>query len=146
MENFHHQYLKRNDIYIKNLEYQVRGWISKLQDFMIIGGQGTWWKKYSISYLVNHWNFSSHNINPLHTLMTRVKARHFTASTDNLAHRLSIHIHTHTHTHTHTHFFFFLVCNLILIVRGLPKEIIQLLPSQRKKPKLFNPARKTYDK
>ena len=35
---------KRNDIYIKNSEYQVRGWISKLQDFRIIGGQGTWWK------------------------------------------------------------------------------------------------------
>ena len=99
-------------------------------------------KKYSISYLVNHWNFSSHNINPLHTLMTRVKARHFTASTDNLAQRLSI----HTHTHTHTYFFFFSVSNLILIVRGLPREIIQPLPSQRKKPKLFNPAIKTYDK
>ena len=34
-----------------------------------------------------------HNINPLHTLMTRVKARHFTASTDNLAQRLSIYIY-----------------------------------------------------
>ena len=69
-------------------------------------------KIYSISYLVNHWNFSSHNINPLHTLMTRVKARHFTASTDNLAQRLSI----YTHTHTHIYFFFFSVSNLILIV------------------------------
>ena len=63
-------------------------------------------KKYSISYLVNHWNFSSHNINPLHTLMTKVKVRHFTASTDNLAQRLSI--HTHTHTHTHTFFLLFI--------------------------------------
>ena len=62
-------------------------------------------KKYSISYLVNHWNFSSHNINPLHTLMTRVKARHFTASTDNLAQRLSIYIYTHTHIY----FIFFLL-------------------------------------
>ena len=105
-------------------------------------------KKYSISYLVNHWNFSSHNINALHTLMTRVKARHFTASTDNLAQRLSIYtyIHTHTHTYIFYFFFFFSVSNLILIVRGLPREIIQHLPSQRKKPKLFNPARKTYDK
>ena len=139
MENFHHQYLKRNDIYIKNLEYQVRGWISKLHDYRWVRNMV---KIYSISYLVNHWNFSSHNINPLHTLMTRVKARHFTASTDNLTQRLSI----YTHTHTHIYFFFFSVSNLILIVRGLPREIIQLLPSQRKKPKLFNPARKTYDK
>ena len=100
-------------------------------------------KKYSISYLVNHWNFSSHNINPLHTLMTKVKVRHFTASTDNLAQRLSIYIYTHTYI---LFFFFFSVSNLNLIVSGLPREIIQLLPSQRKKPKLFNPGRKTYDK
>ena len=67
-----------------------------------------------------------HNINPLHILMTRVKVRHFIASTDNLAQRLS--------TYTHIFFFFFSVSNLILIVRGLPREIIQLLPSQRKNP------------
>ena len=90
-------------------------------------------------------NMSTHlclynNINPLHTLMTRVKARHITASTDNLAQRLSIYIHTYIFF-----FFFFSVSNLNLIVRGLPREIIQLLPSQRKKPKLFNPARKTYN-
>ena len=84
-----------------------------------------------------------HNINPFHTLMTKVKARHFTASTDNLAQRLSIYIYTHTYI---LFFFFFSVSNLNLIVSGLPREIIQLLPSQRKKPKLFNPARKTYDK
>ena len=86
-----------------------------------------------------------HNINPPHTLMTRVKARHFTASTNNLAQRLSIYIHIYIHTHIYILFFFFSVSNLILIVRGLPREIIQLLPSQRKKPKLFNPARKTYN-
>ena len=92
-------------------------------------------------------NMSTHlclynNINPLHTLMTRVKARHITASTDNLAQRLSIYIHTYIYIYF---FFFFSVSNLNLIVRGLPREIIQLLPSQRKKPKLFNPARKTYN-
>ena len=52
-------------------------------------------------------NMSTHlclynNINPLHTLMTRVKARHITASTDNLAQRLSI------YTHTYILFFFLL--------------------------------------
>ena len=84
-----------------------------------------------------------HNINPLHILMTRVKVRHFIASTDNLAQRLSIYIYIYIHIYF---FFFFSVSNLNLVVRGLRREIIQLLPSQRKKPKLFNPARKTYDK
>ena len=51
--------------------------------------------------------------------MTRVKARHFTASTNNLAQRLSIYI------------YIYIVRNqLNLIVRGLPREIMQLLPSQ----------------
>ena len=49
-----------------------------------------------------------HNKNPPHTLMTRVKARHFTASTDNLAQRLSIYIYIHTHTHTYISFFLLL--------------------------------------
>ena len=38
-----------------------------------------------------------HNINPFHTLMTKVKARHFTASTDNLTQKLSIYIYIYTH-------------------------------------------------
>ena len=67
-----------------------------------------------------------HNINPLHTLMTRVKARRL----------LQLIIWPKGYQYTHTHilfFFFFSVSNLNLIVRGLPREIIQL-PSQRKNP------------
>ena len=78
-----------------------------------------------------------HNINPFHTLMTKVKARHFTASTDNLTQKLSIYIYTHTYI---LFFFIFLVSNLNLIVRGLLREIIQLLPSQRKKTQIVQPS------
>ena len=78
-----------------------------------------------------------HNINPFHTLMTKVKARHFTASTDNLTQKLSIYIYTHTYI---LFFFIFSVSNLNLIVRGLLREIIQLLPSQRKKTQIVQPS------
>ena len=82
-----------------------------------------------------------HNINPFHTLMTKVKARHFTASTDNLTQKLSIYIYIYIYTHTHILFFFiFSVSNLNLIVRGLLREIIQLLPSQRKKTQIVQPS------
>ena len=82
-----------------------------------------------------------HNINPFHTLMTKVKARHFTASTDNLTQKLSIYIYIYIHTHTYILFFFiFSVSNLNLIVRGLLREIIQLLPSQRKKTQIVQPS------
>ena len=80
-----------------------------------------------------------HNINPFHTLMTKVKARHFTASTDNLTQKLSIYIYTHTYI---LFFFIFSVSNLNLIVRGLLREIIQLLPSQRKKTQIVQPSQK----
>ena len=84
-------------------------------------------KKYSISYLVNHWNFSSHNINPLHTLMTRVKARHFIASTDNLAQRLS----------THTHIFFLLLFSKQFNsdCKGFTERNYPTLAKPEKKPK-----------
>ena len=82
-----------------------------------------------------------HNINPFHTLMTKVKARHFTASTDNLTQKLSIYIYIYIYTHTYILFFFiFSVSNLNLIVRGLLREIIQLLPSQRKKTQIVQPS------
>ena len=80
-----------------------------------------------------------HNINPFHTLMTKVKARHFTASTDNLTQKLSIYIYIYTHTYI-LFFFIFSVSNLNLIVRGLLREIIQLLPSQRKKTQIVQPS------
>ena len=82
-----------------------------------------------------------YNINPLHTLMTRVKARRL----------LQLIIwpkgYQYTHTHTHTYFIFFLLFSKQF--KSDCKEFTQRnYPTSKpeKKPKLFNPARKTYDK